>query len=338
MTKLTVFYSWQSDLPKATNLTVIRSALRIASNGAESENPDLKVDIDESARGVTGSPEITSEILKKIRSCDVFACDVTTINSGDPSRPVPNPNVMLELGYAIAHVGWDRIIMLFNEAYGKIVTDVPFDLEKRRIAKYSLKDKKTKGAENELGNRLAEALKEIIAKNPAKPSVTFIHNPEAIKRANDIKNIKRALSTIHIPTMDYFIEQLPDRIIGKIMPFWHSFEGIINSSTFFLHDKIVLDHFKQLQVAWGTVLSYPEWTSSNNSDNLVFDMPGDMLTSERAQKDYKEASKMRSVINESYTKLLNHVRENYLEIDVNALSEEANKLYLDWIDEPPFKK
>src|SRR5262249_230832 len=42
-----------------------------------------------------------------------------------------NPNVAIELGFALHAVGWKRCLMVLNEAYGTI-DDLPFDVRHRR--------------------------------------------------------------------------------------------------------------------------------------------------------------------------------------------------------------
>ena len=46
-------------------------------------------------------------------------------------QPPPNPNVMLEYGYALDALGNQRLIGVFNKAFGK-PDDLPFDLRHRR--------------------------------------------------------------------------------------------------------------------------------------------------------------------------------------------------------------
>ncbi len=135
-----VFYSWQSDLPDETNRRIIREALRDASSRLEEafSQRQLRVVVDEATRGKPGSPNIPETILEKIRGADVFVCDITTINVGRPvdHRAVPNPNVAIELGYAVAHLGWNRIVMLFNTAHGTFPGDAPFDIDRHRASPY----------------------------------------------------------------------------------------------------------------------------------------------------------------------------------------------------------
>lgn len=76
---------------------------------------------------------------KKIDESDVFVCDVTIVNSSKKFRPTPNPNVLFELGYAVHKLGWEKILMIMNEAFGKI-EKLPFDLEKRRTISYKLRE------------------------------------------------------------------------------------------------------------------------------------------------------------------------------------------------------
>jgi hypothetical protein len=55
-------------------------------------------------------------------------------------RPCPNPNVGYELGYAVATLGWDRVILLFNEACGEFPKDLPFDFIQNRASPYRLEE------------------------------------------------------------------------------------------------------------------------------------------------------------------------------------------------------
>lgn len=49
---------------------------------------------------------------------------------------VPNPNVLIELGYAIKVLGWSKIICLFNSETGNI-EDLPFGINHNRVTPYS---------------------------------------------------------------------------------------------------------------------------------------------------------------------------------------------------------
>ena len=132
-----IFYSWQSDLPAEHNERLILGALQDAASHIRNEG-SLSVEpvVDRDTAGVPGTPDIAAVILDKIESCDTFVCDVTPIGTAGPqSRPTPNPNVLLELGYALRARGWGRVLLVFNEAYGRI-TELPFDLRTKRVIPY----------------------------------------------------------------------------------------------------------------------------------------------------------------------------------------------------------
>jgi hypothetical protein len=66
----------------------------------------------------------------------MFVCDVSIINKG-ATRLAPNPNVLIELGYAIKVLGFDKIIMVMNTAFGRPEL-LPFDLRQRRVVTYDM--------------------------------------------------------------------------------------------------------------------------------------------------------------------------------------------------------
>src|ERR1017187_3944901 len=118
---ITVFYSWQSDLPNAINRGFIEKALekaikRIGSNATL--NPASRVELDKDTQGVSGSPPIAETILAKIENCAAFVADLTFVGESLPQlkskreavRQVPNPNVLIEYGYALRARGDRRIV------------------------------------------------------------------------------------------------------------------------------------------------------------------------------------------------------------------------------------
>lgn len=155
-----VFYSWQSDSPGNTNRNLISAALEKAAEEIRNdETITIEPVIDRDTLGLGGSPDITQAIFSKIDSASIFVCDVSII---DPTakKPAPNPNVLLELGYAIKVLGWERIIMVMNTEFGG-PAELPFDLRSRRITTYAVaEDAEEKApARNSLRKTLVAALK-----------------------------------------------------------------------------------------------------------------------------------------------------------------------------------
>lgn len=124
-----IFYSWQSNLPNKDNRNFIESCLK---KGIKNANQGILINysLDKDTLNKFGSPDIPNTILQKIDDAIYFVADISINENGSP-----NANVLLELGYAIAKLGWERIICIFNTKYGE-VEDLPFDLKFHRILTY----------------------------------------------------------------------------------------------------------------------------------------------------------------------------------------------------------
>ena len=213
-----IFYSWQSDLPsKFTRTAIVRRLDEFSKSFTQ------RLHIDEATRDEAGSPNIPQTILEKIGKSDIFIADVTTINAGDKSRKCPNPNVVFELGYAVQIMGWSRIILIFNTAYGSLPDDLPFDFDRHRVSKYSLCEASPKGAENHLGSLLKTALNSIISSNPKRPSELAGLTEQQLRYNRDVKALEWALEEMHLPTIDDHIESLPHMFPYRSL---HFFEGL----------------------------------------------------------------------------------------------------------------
>jgi hypothetical protein len=164
--KKTIFYSWQSDLPNNTNRGFIEEALKKAIKHLVKEDVHLEVAIDRDIKDSTGSPDIAKTLFEKIDRCQVFVADITFINKR--GKRMPNPNVLLELGYAAKCVGWENIICLFNKANGK-PEELPFDLRFRSPLQYSVTAEGPKAPErNLLAESLQKSLQVILDKQHSK--------------------------------------------------------------------------------------------------------------------------------------------------------------------------
>ncbi len=164
--KWTIFYSWQSVLPNPTNRGFIQQAIEKAIEDLKDKlDTQLVPCLDRDTQNVPGTPDIASTIFEKIKDSQVFVCDVSIIQpSTFTGRRTPNPNVLLELGYAASCLGWERVICVYNLAFGEI-GDLPFDLRTRRICTYRMNEGQAakKEERNNLGGKLADAIRSIRA-------------------------------------------------------------------------------------------------------------------------------------------------------------------------------
>lgn len=162
-----VFYSWQSDLEPNSTRTFIRACIDEAIDLA-SEVEAVEAERDEATLNVTGSPNIVTTLFSKIDECNLFIADVSSCYSvnNNKGKSSPNPNVMLELGYAVKTIGWDRIICICNTKYGDYL---PFDIAHNRITKYSFSDKNSRSEER---HRIAHIIFKNIRDLKDKPVAT----------------------------------------------------------------------------------------------------------------------------------------------------------------------
>lgn len=148
-TEIRIFYSWQSDLPNSETRGLIQDSI---SSAVKMLRDTVEIEADRDTKGEYGSPDIVQTIFSKIDECDIFIADVSIVNKyssitdeGENGnvRYGPNPNVMLELGYAASVVVWENVICILDTDYGS-PDDLPFDLAHHRLSPYSLKEKTKK--------------------------------------------------------------------------------------------------------------------------------------------------------------------------------------------------
>ncbi len=184
----TIFYSWQSDLISKYNRNFIEESIKKAlQNLNKSEDYIVELNLDRDTKGEAGTPDIINTIFKKISNSNIFICDISIINYDSKNKKTPNPNVLLELGYAAAILGWENIICVYNKSYGE-VENLPFDLKFRRPILYHYDESNQKDKDS-LIKQIEKAIKssnpEIIEKNK---KIQSYYKNESIKSKKILKN------------------------------------------------------------------------------------------------------------------------------------------------------
>jgi hypothetical protein len=191
--RLTVFYSWQSDAPSSINRSFIEKALlealkRLHSDATlENALRDTTIELDKDTKGIAGSPPIAETILRKIDECAVFVADVTFVGESKPRliskdetpRQFPNPNVMMEYGYALKRHSHKALIAVMNSAFGKADAEsLPFDLRHLRWPiTYHLADSTAADKHDqfeELVGVLVNAIGLILSNHSPVPAASFV--------------------------------------------------------------------------------------------------------------------------------------------------------------------
>lgn len=135
-----VFFSWQSDTPNECGRTFVESALTKALQAIGTDTVvdpvirDAGLAVDSDTRGVAGSPPIVDTIFKKIDRAAIFLADFTFVATRlDSKRKSPNPNVLVEHGWALKSLGYYRVLGVMNMAYGEPAEEnMPFDMKHLR--------------------------------------------------------------------------------------------------------------------------------------------------------------------------------------------------------------
>ncbi len=140
-----IFWSWQSDTPGNTGRHFVRAALldaiTVLKQPEEIEEPTQaenreSMHLDQDRQGVTGSPGLADTIKKKIEVSMVFIADITPVSKiakrkdvkGSREKRNMNPNVAIELGYALHALDESGVLLVLNEYYGGREF-IPFDLQ-----------------------------------------------------------------------------------------------------------------------------------------------------------------------------------------------------------------
>jgi hypothetical protein len=163
-----IFWSWQSDYSPKTCRHFIRAALEDAITQVADEigvDDADRPEIDHDTKGERGMADIAATILNKIAVAAVFVADLTPIAQSPNGKWLPNPNVMIELGWAMHRPGWERVIGILNMASGAKVEDLPFDIRQRRVVTFELSETADKLTRAAVRSKLVKELKEALQTN-----------------------------------------------------------------------------------------------------------------------------------------------------------------------------
>lgn len=172
----TVFYSWQQDTPKDIGDSFVEEAINAALKELRADKA-LNLQLDRDTRETPGQPPIADTILRKIDNAGVFVPDLTFVGKRlDKKRLTPNPNVLIEYGYAVKALTHERIVPVMNTYWGEPSdATMPFDMKHlRHPIQYRLEPNASPEERartlRELTANLKESITAVLQKLPAPPS------------------------------------------------------------------------------------------------------------------------------------------------------------------------
>lgn len=214
--QFTIFFAWHS-VESKLNRNVIEWAIEKAIG--ELKLPHALANLDRDTKGVSGTPDIVDTILEKIRQSDAFVADVSLVGTDSREERLPNPNVLFELGYAVRHLGWERVILVVNESLGEW-EDAPFDLggTRRWPLRYRLAQSDNR---NVARDRLKDGFKEAFrAIYKANKSSSLLHcGPARLDITRFLAMSRSGNNPFMVSTFQATLENRSDSPIGKISGF-----------------------------------------------------------------------------------------------------------------------
>jgi hypothetical protein len=191
--KSNVFFSWQSDRQGREGRSLIEKALQRAvariSRDISVEEAVRDLEVDRDTKGEPGSPPIFETILAKIDRSAVFVPDLTFVGTRASGQPTPNPNVLIEYGYALKCLTHSQIVGVMNTAHGR-PEDLPFDLRHHRHPiTYELpdgaSDEERRAARERLAGDLETAVRNVLTSEvfksklprPVEPPAFVLRDP-----------------------------------------------------------------------------------------------------------------------------------------------------------------
>jgi hypothetical protein len=207
-----IFWAWQSDTPGNIGRHFVRDALNLAIEDLRAEvsieEPEREaLHLDHDRKDVPGSPDLVRTILEKIDNSVVFIADVTPVGKTEAEKPLMNPNVAIELGYALSRLGDGGVLMALNQAYGDRES-LPFDLRHKAgpilysLAEGSRSDSR-KSVQRQLVGSFKAAIRACLTTLEMRPireehqEIPAVENPAQYFRTGDTLAVRGSESLVY---------------------------------------------------------------------------------------------------------------------------------------------
>lgn len=325
-----IFFSWQSDLDPDLTQRPIRQELKAACLDLERKHEDCTFNPDEATRNLPGSPNIMQAIFQKIAQADAFVCDLTPVARTESGKAVANPNVLIELGFAIATLGWERIVLLVNTHLGQVPSDLPFDVEKHRASSFTVKAKDDKSGRGELKALLRVAVEEIFRREPQKPTKGEAESPEQSARRRDVRELTRLMEHLPIKQIENCISELPTYWNSDLGRYHESFEWIVDTGEFHLACETTAAVLEQLRVAWKNIDRYHDYFYTDGGRHAKFEIKAFEVSPrefEEGRQAYETLYKDRLALFNTLQAWTRHLHASFPELDISVTSETAREYY-----------
>ncbi|WP_049803036.1 hypothetical protein [Bradyrhizobium japonicum] len=287
-----IFWSWLSDYDPKISHYFVRDALKAAikklKQAEDVEEPSeadrrVNLELDHDTKGLSGMPDIAASIFAKIDASAAFVADLTPIATSPSKkdkdgnevglRLVMNPNVAIELGYALKSRGWERCIGVLNLAYGSVDT-LPFDIQQKRWPfTYNLPEgaskEDIKAASEKLTNALVEGLRPFLKQETAGAAPKFEETvpirPPAFWFEKDQPLGKRRDNSQPVMPFEkvFYLKLSPTKNLRKLLS-----HAVLNQTASRYASFSLGGNYSWLANEWGAAMSEAAG-HTNNVDNVA---------------------------------------------------------------------
>lgn len=242
-----VFFSWQSDLPNPIGRSLIERSLEAAVNKLQADatiEPADRVKVLSGRKGKPGTVPLADTIFERIDGASVVVTDLTYVSTRPDGGRSPNPNVLIEHGYALRSRTGARMIPVMNTAFGHPGQDpLPFDLAHMTWPILfdcpADGDADRRGAAREaLTKQLTGALKEIFG-DASLPPVVPLPEPHP----HNVRLLEQVYATLPLAFRQFLAQQdfgIPFRA-SRLNPLHEIAEWI--GATYEFHERIIQEQF-----------------------------------------------------------------------------------------------
>ncbi|RVI51046.1 hypothetical protein CN115_25170 [Sinorhizobium meliloti] len=285
----------------------------------------VSIDLVEATSNSPGSPYIPYEIADKIKASNIFIGDITPVCVMESGKQCPNPNVTFELGTAATLLGWNRVIMLFNEALSEM-KELPFDFDRHRISPFLARPDANRNSDiASLRKLLVDAITTVIKSAPKTPRELEGTSEGETKRARDLENIRWFLRNMNSSYLDAHIENMPDILDAEAIWVADGLTPIVRSSDFRLYDGDIEQAMRGVQNSLSDTLAFDQFYRETASwRRRVFGRrPHDFRDSQEESEAYETIKTARNELYQQLSNLMQLLHHRYVEIDVNETNRKC---------------
>lgn len=154
---------------------------------------------------------------------------------------------------------------------------------------------------------------------------------ELERRKRDVRTLKGVFESIHFPSLDEYIKEMPDKIPLRIFHFWWEFAPLVESSIFYLYDQKVRDLVMKIHKYWGEGLwGYTKYYYAPPNVGFSLFRPSRFIP----EKEYEAAeSKLLGIkvqLESAVKDLVEEINSNWLEVDIEEGSRRAWEEYVEY--------